>query len=51
MIWPAEQAENESYTARAQAQVDPTAWAAAWAAGRAMTLAEAIAFARVDSGS
>ncbi len=46
MIWPAEQAENARYTARAQAQLDPAAWAAAWQAGRALTLADAVNLAR-----
>jgi tetratricopeptide (TPR) repeat protein len=48
-VWPAEQAEYSRHQAAAQAQLDPTVWESAQAAGRAMPLAQAIEEARAGS--
>jgi hypothetical protein len=45
---PVQQREFERNLAIARAQVDAVSWAAAWAAGRAMTLEQAIAYALED---
>jgi tetratricopeptide (TPR) repeat protein len=41
-VWPAEQTEYTRYQAATRAQLPPATWEAAWAAGRALPLAQAI---------
>lgn len=48
--WPADQAEYEHHLAGLQAALDKTEFAAAWAAGQAMTLEQAIAYALNTGG-
>ena len=44
-MWPADRREHDRVEADTHAHLDETAWAAAWAEGRAMTLEQAIAYA------
>jgi tetratricopeptide (TPR) repeat protein len=48
-VWPAEQAEYSRHQAAAQAELPPMVWESAWAAGRTMSLAQAIEEARTGS--
>ena len=48
-LFPAEQARLEPPVAAARAQLSPDKWAAAWAAGRAMSFEEAVAYALEES--
>jgi predicted ATPase/DNA-binding XRE family transcriptional regulator len=48
-LFPAEQARQAQPLATARAQLDSAKWAAAWSAGRAMPLEEAVAYALEDS--
>jgi tetratricopeptide (TPR) repeat protein len=48
-VWPAEQTEYTHHQAAARAQLSPVAWEAAWAAGRALPLAQAIKEASSDT--
>jgi tetratricopeptide (TPR) repeat protein len=48
-VWPAEQVEYSRHQAAAQAELPPMVWENARAAGRAMTLAQAIEEARAGS--
>jgi tetratricopeptide (TPR) repeat protein len=50
-IWPAEQAEYERHRAAACVQLDAAAWEAAWAAGHAMPLDQAIVEAKTIVGT
>ena len=45
VLSPAERSVQERHVAIARAQMDETAWQAAWAEGRAMPLEQAIAYA------
>jgi hypothetical protein len=47
---PGERALQESYLAAARSQLNETSWQEAWAAGRAMTPEEAIAYALEEAG-
>jgi predicted ATPase/DNA-binding SARP family transcriptional activator len=46
--WPLERKESEAVLAIVRAQLDEAAFAAAWAAGHAMSLEEAVSFALAD---
>jgi predicted ATPase/DNA-binding SARP family transcriptional activator len=50
-VEPLDQAHYDSVVATARAHLDETAFAAAWAAGQAMTLEQAIAYARDENES
>jgi predicted ATPase len=47
-IWPADEADLERNLAAARAQLDPSTFAAAWAAGQSMTLTQALVAAAGD---
>jgi predicted ATPase/transcriptional regulator with XRE-family HTH domain len=48
-VWPAEQTEYTRHQAAARAQLPPAAWEAAWTAGQALPLAQAIEEASSDT--
>ena len=50
-LWPSERASYDQHLAATRAALDQTEFAASWAAGRALTLEQAIAFALEASAS